>query len=96
MIIKSNFSCLFNKLIIKMGCGYTKEKVQTEILVIQLEKAEIQEERERLIHRLETLTGKKYSIQPITDYIDSKINNISGRNLSNSRSDTDEISRSSK
>ena len=79
-----------------MGCGYTKEKVQTEILVIQLEKAEIQEERERLIHRLETLTGKKYSIQPIPDYIDSKICDISGRNLSNSRSDTDEISRSSK
>ena len=76
-----------------MGCGYTKEKVQTEILVIQLEKAEIQEERERLIHRLETLTGKKYSI---TDYIDSKIYNISERNLSNSRSDTNEISRSSK
>ena len=79
-----------------MGCGYTKEKVQTEMLVIQLEKAEIQEERERLIHRLETLTGKKYSLQPIPDYIDSKICDISGRNLSNSQSDTDEISRSSK
>ena len=35
-----------------MGCsGSTKEKLQTEILVLQLEKAEIQEERERLLHQ---------------------------------------------
>ena len=34
-----------------MGCsGQTKEKLQTEILVLQLEKAEIQEERERLLN----------------------------------------------
>ena len=79
-----------------MGCGYTKEKVQTEMLVIQLEKAEIQEERERLINRLETLTGKKYLIKPIPDYIDSKDCDVSSRNLSHSQSDTDEISRSSK
>ena len=42
-----------------MGCGSTKEKIQTEILVLQLEKAEIQEERERLIHQLEILNGKR-------------------------------------
>ena len=42
-----------------MGCGMTKEKLQTDILVLQLEKAEIQEERERLIHQLEKLTRKK-------------------------------------
>ena len=42
-----------------MGCGITKEKLQTDILVLQLEKAEIQEERERLIHQLEILTRKK-------------------------------------
>ena len=42
-----------------MGCGLTKEKLQTDILVLQLEKAEIQEERERLIHQLEILTRKK-------------------------------------
>ena len=46
-----------------MGCGLTKEKLQTDILVLQLEKAEIQEERERLIHQLEILTRKKgYSL----------------------------------
>ena len=44
-----------------MGCGLTKEKLQTDILVLQLEKAEIQEERERLIHQLEILTRKKGS-----------------------------------
>ena len=42
-----------------MGCGSTKEKLQTDILVLQLEKAEIQEERERLIHQLELITHKK-------------------------------------
>ena len=42
-----------------MGCGITKEKIQTDILVLQLEKAEIQEEKERLIHQLELLTRKK-------------------------------------
>ena len=41
-----------------MGCGLTREKLQTEILVLQLEKAEIQEERERLIHQLERLNHK--------------------------------------
>ena len=42
-----------------MGCGSTKEKLQTDILVLQLEKAEIQEERERLIHQLELITRKE-------------------------------------
>ena len=37
----------------------TKEKLQADILVLQLEKAEIQEEKERLIHQLELLTRKK-------------------------------------
>ena len=42
-----------------MGCGLTKEKLQIDILVLQLEKAEIEEERERLIHQLEILERKK-------------------------------------
>ena len=42
-----------------MGCGLTREKLQTDILVLQLEKAEIQEERENLIHKLEILTRKE-------------------------------------
>lgn len=41
-----------------MGCGLTKEKLQTEMLVLQLEKAEIEEERERLIHQLKLLSHK--------------------------------------
>ena len=44
-----------------MGCGTTKEKIQTDILVLQLEKAEIEEERERLIHQLQLLTKNKES-----------------------------------
>ena len=41
-----------------MGCETTAEKLQTDILVLQLEKAEIQEERERLLHQLELITRK--------------------------------------
>ncbi len=41
-----------------MGCDLTKEKIQTDILVLLLEKAEIQEERERLIYQLQLLTRK--------------------------------------
>ena len=42
-----------------MGCGtMTKEKLQTEILVLQLEKAEIQEQREQLLRQLEILNRK--------------------------------------
>ena len=42
-----------------MGCsGMTREKLQTEILVIQLEKAEIQEQREKLLRQLEILNRK--------------------------------------
>ena len=39
-----------------MGCGSTREKLQTEILVLQLEKAEIEEERERLISQLKLVS----------------------------------------
>ena len=42
-----------------MGCGLTKEKLQVDILVLQLEKAEIEEERDRLIHQLEILSRKQ-------------------------------------
>ena len=38
-----------------MGCGMTKEKLQTEILVIELEKAEIQVQREKLMYQLEKI-----------------------------------------
>ena len=38
-----------------MGCGMTKEKLQTEILVLQLEKAEIQTQREKLMYQLEVI-----------------------------------------
>ena len=42
-----------------MGCsGMTKEKLQTEILVLELEKVEIQEQREKLLHQLEILNRK--------------------------------------
>ena len=53
-----------------MGCGTSKEKIQTDILVLRLEKAEIEEERERLIHQLKLLTKKKeydFSVNPSTN-----------------------------
>ena len=62
-----------------MGCGITKEKLQTDILVLQLEKAEIQEERERLIHQLEILNRKKGQ----TLSISSNTTSISQKRASN-------------
>ena len=67
-----------------MGCGTTKEKLQTDILVLQLEKAEIQEERERLIYQLQLITRKngKY-LSP------SPLNTSSNTYKASSRSITD-------
>ena len=45
-----------------MGCETTAEKLQTDILVLQLEKAEIQEERERLIYQLKLITRKNKAL----------------------------------
>ena len=43
-----------------MGCsGMTKEKLQTEILVLQLEKEEIQEQKAKLLRQLEILNRKE-------------------------------------
>ena len=42
-----------------MGCETTKEKLQIDILVLQLEKAEIEEQRESLIYQLNKLNCKK-------------------------------------
>ena len=67
-----------------MGCGLTKEKLQTEILVIQLEKAEIQEERERLIHQLNLIKRKKGYSLPL-----SPSNNSSNSRKISSRYDTE-------
>ena len=62
-----------------MGCGLTKEKLQTDILVLQLEKAEIQEERERLIHQLEILTRKSHNSAQIEPLSSSNISSKSQR-----------------
>ena len=53
-----------------MGCsGMTKETLQTEILVIQLEKAEIQEQREKLLRQLAILERKNNLNYPNTSSI---------------------------
>ena len=64
-----------------MGCGLTKEKLQTDILVLQLEKVEIQEEKERLIHQLELLTKKKetfylFILQIILQILESYLQDV--------------------
>ena len=38
-----------------MGCGMTKEKLETEILILELEKAEIEVQREKLMYQLEKI-----------------------------------------
>ena len=63
-----------------MGCGTTKEKLQTDILVLQLEKAEIQEERERLIHQLKLLSHKR-EYSKITNICKNSNREKASRNL---------------
>ena len=66
-----------------MGCSLTKEQLQTEILVIQLEKAELQEQRERLIYQLEIINRRsRRSLQYLPK-------NSSFYNKVTSRSETD-------
>ena len=61
-----------------MGCGLTKEKLQTEMLVLQLEKAEIEEERERLISQLKLISKDgEYLKYALNRHINDNIRRIS-------------------
>ena len=53
-----------------MGCGITKEKIESEILILQLTRSEIKQERSEIIEKYKEITGKKLLRPKIPDYID--------------------------
>ena len=53
-----------------MGCGITKEKIESEILMLQLTRSEIKQERSEIIEKYQEITGKKLRRPKIPDYID--------------------------
>jgi hypothetical protein len=53
-----------------MGCGMTKEKIEIEMLYLQLMRTEIQDERRAILEKFEELTGTKITRLSIPDYID--------------------------
>lgn len=53
-----------------MGCRITKEKIESEILILQLTRSEIKQERSEIIEKYKEITGKKLLRPKIPDYID--------------------------
>ena len=53
-----------------MGCGNTKETIESEMLLIKLERIKIRDERELILNRLQTETGKNFKRIKIPDYVD--------------------------
>ena len=53
-----------------MGCGNIKESIESEMLLIKLERIKIRDERELILNRLQTETGKNFKRIKIPDYVD--------------------------
>ena len=54
-----------------MGCGQTKENLEAEMLLLQLMRTEIQDERKIILKKLEDLSGKKIIRPKIPEYVAS-------------------------
>ena len=52
-----------------MGCATMKEKIESQIMLLKIERAEIGKEREEKIKQYEEITGEKIYRKPIPDYI---------------------------
>jgi len=57
-----------------MGCSVNKEALESEILLLQLQKAKIKDERKKMLEKYKNLTGENLKRPKIPDYIlDKKI-----------------------
>ena len=52
-----------------MGCGHTKEDIEAEMLLLQLMRTEIQDERKAILKQLKEINGKKVIRPKIPDYL---------------------------
>ena len=63
-----------------MGCGSPKKDVENQMMIMQLERVNIQMERVKNLKLLEDMDGCKRTVNPIPDYIDpnfaEKKNNV--------------------
>lgn len=60
-----------------MGCSVNKEALESEILLLQLQKAKIKDERKKMLEKYKNLTGVNLKRPKIPDYIlDKKITKI--------------------
>ncbi len=51
-----------------MGCATVKEKIESKIMMLKLERVDIRTEREERIKQYQELTGEKIERKPIPDY----------------------------
>ena len=57
-----------------MGCSVNKEALESEILLLQLQKAKIKDERKKMLEKYKNLTGENLKRPKIPDYVlDKKI-----------------------
>ena len=52
-----------------MGCSVNKEALESEILLLQLQKAKIKDERKKMLEKYKNLTGVNLKRPKIPDYI---------------------------
>ena len=55
-----------------MGCSGAKEKIEDKMMLLKLERMEIQMEKEKELGKLSEITGHKIKSGKIPDYIDPK------------------------
>ena len=67
-----------------MGCGNAKKEIENQIMIMKLERANIQMERANNLKILEQIEGCKREIKPIPDYIDPKLVQNQKNNKNNS------------
>jgi hypothetical protein len=55
-----------------MGCSVSRENIESEILILQLRKMKIKDEREAMLKLYKDVTGEKLNRKKVPDYIDHK------------------------
>ena len=53
-----------------MGCEYSKDDLETRMLMLKIKRVAIRQKRQKIIEKLEKLTGEKIIIEPIPDYLE--------------------------
>ena len=52
-----------------MGCDSAKEKIESQMLYLKLERVSVREERKKILDELEKITGLKWKRYEIPDYM---------------------------